>query len=291
MPARTGVLLGLVLTTVPFLLVGQPDAPPVFLNHVTIFLPSPVYGEILQSAFLRNEFSAYSEHSNTAQVEGRGTRTYTGIYLRGKHAYLEIFDAAKMQAPARAGQVAFNLSIDNRDQLPLIQQRMAAAVGAAMQIDTVRNVTRNQKSYDVVARADGTGTWSPGIAVSAVVKAYYPDGITREKQFENMYLPDRLLRDIVGITVTVNATELEGLLQTLRACGYAIHREGEEQIATGPEIAFTFLPEKPNAPRILAVDLALSREKTGVLSYKFAGDSEVEFQGSAARWTFKFPGK
>lgn len=88
--------------------------------------------------------------------------------------------------------------------------------------------------------------------------------------------------------MTVNEAELKDLSQTFRACGYAIRKEGENQIASGPEITFTFLPEKPRAPRVLALDLSLNRENAGVQTYRFADDSELQFQGTSAKWTFRF---
>lgn len=161
-----------------------------------------------------------------------------------------------------------------------------------MRIETTRNpANNNSPTYDTV-RQDTDTVGQPGIAVSAGVKAYYPDGITREQQMQRrkMYLPDRLLHDLTGISVTVNKGELEGLLQIFRASGYAIRKEGEKQIASGPEVTFTLLPEMLHAPRILALDLSLNREKTGTETIPLASDSEIRFHGSSATWTFKFPG-
>jgi hypothetical protein len=82
-------------------------------------------------------------------------------------------------------------------------------------------------------------------------------------QRRKAYMPDRLVHDVTGISVTVNKGELEGLLQIFRASGYAIRKEGEKQTASGPGVTFTLLPEMLHAPRIPAFDLSLNREKTG----------------------------
>src|SRR5271165_7462384 len=117
MPTRTPILLGLVLTVLVLTLGGQQSIPPVFLNHVQMVLPSPVYAEIRQSPFLKNEFSALDQHSNFAQRDGLGAHTYTGIYLFGRHTYLECFEAGTVSRPGesspwQAGVVGFNLAID-----------------------------------------------------------------------------------------------------------------------------------------------------------------------------------
>src|SRR5580692_2304232 len=112
-----------------------------------------------------------------------------------------------------------------------------------MGIETTQNpANNNSPTYDTALR-DTNAFGQPGIAVLALVKAYYPDRITREQQMQRRkaYMPDRLLHDVTGISVTVNKGELEGLLQIFRASGYAIRTEGEKQIASGPEVTFTLL--------------------------------------------------
>src|ERR1700722_9531059 len=139
MRVSTLTFLGLVLVAVGFTLVGQPSLPPVFLNHVTIFIPPATYSSLLESPFLRNEFSGFDEKPNTAQSDALGTWTYTGIFVRGQHAYIELFQGGKVQFPGESvprptGQLGFHMSIDNRNQLPLLRDRAAAEMGAAMQI-------------------------------------------------------------------------------------------------------------------------------------------------------------
>jgi hypothetical protein len=289
MRPRTAIFLGLALAALGLTLGGQPAVPPVFLNHISIVLPSSVYAELRESSFLKNEFSATAERTNTAQNDGVGTYSYTGIYLRGRQTYLECFETAtqRLQSEQKAGDIVFNLSIDNRDQLPLLRDRLAAEMGAPMQIELIRN-SQSQPNYQMVTREGGLKNVRRD-GVTAVVKAYYPDGITRSKRGQASYLPDHLLQDVAGITMTVNQAESRELLQMLSAFGYAIHKDSEKQIASGPEVTFTLLPEKPNTPRILVLDLSLNREKTGEQNYKFGDGSELQFHGNSAKWTFTFP--
>jgi uncharacterized protein DUF5829 len=294
MRVHAPISLGIVLAAAALKL-GSQSIPPVFLNHVTIFVPASVYAQLLQASFLRNEFSGFQEQTLTARSEARGTYNYTGIYLRGQHTYLELFESATVQRPGepearRAGNIGFNMSIDNRDRLPVLRDRVAAEMGMPLQIDTVR-IGGDVPSYDVVTQSPKFAR-QLAIAVTASLKAYYPDGITREEQTQRRktYLPDRLLHDVTGITVTVNPAELEQLLQAFRAYGYTIRKEGEKQIASGPDIRFTLLPEKPHSTRMIALDLSLNREKTGTQKHSFDSDSELQFSGTSARWTFSFPG-
>jgi hypothetical protein len=52
-------------------------APPVYFNHATIFVPSEVYAAMLESGFLRNEFSFFRENTVQTEAELRATRPST----------------------------------------------------------------------------------------------------------------------------------------------------------------------------------------------------------------------
>jgi len=88
MRARIPIFLGLVLIALAWTLCGQQNIPPVFLNHLQMVLPSPVYAEIRQSPFLKNEFSALEEHTNTAGgTRSAPTPTPESICLAGIHTW------------------------------------------------------------------------------------------------------------------------------------------------------------------------------------------------------------
>jgi hypothetical protein len=86
-----------------------------------------------------------------------------------------------------------------------------------------------------------------------------PDGITREKGREGRFLPDRLLQNITGLTLTVNDAERNRLVQEFRAYSYRVNVSGERVTASSPDVTFAFLPSKPRASRILTVDMSLTR--------------------------------
>lgn len=139
------------LTLLGTLTLGAVDPPPpVCLEHVVMRLPATTVAPVRLSGFLRNDFSAFDEH--TVQRDG-GAWSYTGIYLRGQHTYLEIFEPGANgpnQASMAAGNVSFSMWVDVRVQLPAIRDRLISEVGFATQIRTVRN-GQNNPSYDVVA--------------------------------------------------------------------------------------------------------------------------------------------
>jgi Family of unknown function (DUF5829) len=262
--------------------------PPVYFSHATIFLSKAAYAALLHSSFLQNEFSSFEER--TVQREG-GTWGYTGIYLVGQHTYLEFFQAGADPhfGPTVPEQIAFNMWIDNRRQLPIFRDRLATENGPSLRIDTTRN-GENLPAYDSVTPQSGRASdFGPGMRVEAYVKGYYPDGLTRQEQLAGRFRPNRLLRDVTGFTLTVNRAERTRLAQEFRAYGYQIRIDGEKQIAAGPEVRFTLIPAKANAPRSLRIDLSLNRPSAAEQAYRLDEAGELRIRSSAAGWTLESP--
>jgi hypothetical protein len=261
-------------------------APPVYFNHATIFVPSGVYAAMLESGFLRNEFSFFREGTN--QRDG-GASSFTAIYVSGQRTYLEFMKEGSVpDLGSKLGDLYFNMWIDDRSQLPLLRDLLAAERhDSTLMIRTVRN-GQNAPSYDAVDPVGGAKhVLGPGMRVATVLKGYYPDGITREKGREGKFLPDRLLQNITGFTVTVNEAERNRLVQEFRAYSYPVNVSGERVTASSPDITFALLPSKPNASRILTVDMSLARP-AGEQTYRFGRGSELRTQGNSARWTLTF---
>jgi hypothetical protein len=296
------ICLGLSTAAFLLLLGFQPPLPPVYFNHATLFVSPATYAALSQSTFLQNEFSGFNEH--TTQRDG-GKWSYTGIYLYGQHTYLEFMKAGPTLGPGGprdvpAGVASFGMWIDDRNQLPVIRDRLAAQTHAAAAIDT-NKAFRNGKEITWFDSASLRLPFDQSILTGTWVMSVYPDflkqtrpdlkpeedGPTREKTIGRRYLPGRLLQDVTGLTLTVSKAERNGLLQQFRAYGYAIRSERKRQIAIGPQSQFVLLLAQPNAPRTLAIDLSLTHEKDGERTYRFGDASELRFQGDrTATWTF-----
>ncbi len=282
------LVLGLSLGAIPATLFAE-GLPPVYFNHVTIFIPPAAYAALLQSAFLRNEFSGFQEH--TVQRDG-GKWSYTGIYIFGQHTYLEFFKAGEDQprfGTTIAGQVVFNMWIDDRSQLPRFKERLAAEQRATLLIETARDV-QNQPMYDTVVSKGGPASdFGPGMSIDTHLKGYYPDGITREKRLEGRFLAQRQLYDITGFTLTVDESERNRLIKQFRAYSYDIRADGAKQVVSGPGITFTLVAAKSHEPRTLTIDFSMNRTTTSEETYKLDNGGEIRIQGSVGRWAFSFP--
>ena len=281
------LILGLGVAAVAATLLAQ-TLPPVYFNHATIFIPPAAYDALRQSAFLRDQFSAFQER--TVQRDG-GTWSYTGIFISGQHTYLEFFKAGQNShfGDTIAGQIVFNMWVDDRKQLPLFKDRLAAETGANLLIETARN-GQNAPMYDAVVTKEGPASdFGPGMRVDSYIKGYYPDGVTREKRLEKGFVADRQLRDITGFTLTVDDAERNRLIQQFRAYAYDVKADGATQVVSGPEVTFTLVLAKPNTPRMLTIDLSMNRATTAEQTSKFDDGGELRIRGNAGTWVFSFP--
>jgi hypothetical protein len=281
------LLLGIALGVAPATISAQ-ALPPVYFNHVTIFLSPSAYAVLAQSAFLRGEFSGFEEQ--TVQRDA-GKWSYTGIYIFGQHTYFEFLKAGQDQhfGSTVPGQIVFNMWIDDRSQMDHFKDRLAAESGTSLLIDTARNA-QNQPMYDkVVSQGGPANDLGPGMRVDTYIKGYYPDGVTRERRLEGRFLPERQLQDITGFTLTVDERERNRLIQQFRAYSYQINNDSTKQVVSGPGVTFTLVPAKSSAPRTLLIDFSLIRTSKDERVYKFDDGGEIRMQGSTGKWVFAFP--
>lgn len=257
---------------------AQGSVPPVYLNHVVIYVSAETYDALKASPLIRNQFSDSREV--TIHTEG-GSINYTGLYVSGMNTYLEIFATGiselshKVEPP---GRIFFGMWIDHRTQLPAIHERLPM-----VEMGTRRNA-QNQPWYDYMgddpAKTEG---------VNSFVFGFYPDGIVRSVASRiSPYRKDQLLHDIVACTVTVGTAERDTLIRNFRGYGYAIRDEGQHIVANGPEFTLTILPIKPRERRSASIEMTLNQENTGDKSYRM-GDSELRFQGRRATLSLTFP--
>jgi hypothetical protein len=273
-----GVRLLAVTGTIGICAAAQGSVPPVYVNHVVIYVSAETYDALKASPMIRNQFSDSGEA--TIHAEG-GSISYTGLYVSGMNTYLEIFATGvselshKVEPP---GRIFFGMWIDHRTQLPAIHERLPK-----VEMGTRRNA-QNQPWYDYIgddpAKTEG---------VNSFVFGFYPDGIVRSAGRRiSPYRKDQLLHDIVACTVTVGIAERDALIRNFRGYGYAIREEGQNIVAKGPEFTLTILPAEPGERRPASIEMTLNHENTGNKSYRM-GDSELRFQGKKATLSLTFP--
>jgi Family of unknown function (DUF5829) len=286
--------LVLTLTAAAAAWAGEP-LPPVYFNHVTIFLDPAAYKAIATAPIL-TELAGFSE--STAQRDG-GTWGYTGLYVRGQRTYLEFMQAGEGRGAGPAGSLSFGMWVDDRSKLPLVRDSLAKQMHSQPQIAPSTNFVngRDITWFDALSATDPRDR---SVLIRTWIMSLYPeyprqrypdlkpeeDGTTREKRGLRQYVADRYLHDVTRFAFTVNDKEQDELIKEFRAYGYSVRNEGASQIVTGPEIEFVLLPTVGPSARKLAISLSLNRAKTGEQQYRFGDGSELRFFGKGATWYF-----
>jgi hypothetical protein len=119
-------------------------------------------------------------------------------------------------------------------------------------------------------------------------------GATREKQFERVYAPDKLLRSITRIALTVDKAEADQLTGEFAAYGYTIRDAGEKKIAVGPEFELKMIPVSEGAPRKVAISMKLNYAEVAAshIGYPASAITIIELKSAtvpaarSAPWSF-----
>lgn len=269
----------------------------VYLNHFFLTLDAESYKAIQASPFLRDEFAPFEQRTTVRQ-----DTSYTGIYFYGAHTYFEFFEAGSggLGRMAGASGVAFGVEAAGASQR--LKPRLERALGVPV---AFRPITRRAGDRDV----DWfymTAPPPPSPLLQSWVMEYrehflddwFADlkpttrGITRAEILERYVAKigeqdkraQKILQDVVEITIALPDDERRQLLKMCEAFGYRV--TGETR-CEGPGITFTFIAPKAEARGITAVKYSLRHRKSGQARYYF-GKTTLQFNADrTALWTFQ----
>jgi hypothetical protein len=275
---------------------GQP-LPPVYFNHLSMFMDQATLDNLMASPFLNTDFSAFDKI--TMQRDG-GKWSYTGIYLTGRATYLEFLPGTPKGEPPKKEMspldtVALGMWIDRRSQLPMLRDKLAQKSRSHPDIKPQKQFQdgRDLTWFDALVPGFPDGD---SVRADAWIMAVYPDylkqrypdlkpeqdGTDRQKQLARYYSANKLFRAITQVTLTVNQAEQDRLALEFAAYGYVIRNNGAKKIATGPEFELDMIPVPQDSPRKLAISLQLNRAKQGPQIIKIGNTSELRFNGDSA---------
>ena len=96
------------------------------------------------------------------------------------------------------------------------------------------------------SESDVQSTWfmeiAPGYFVARYPGAHVEDPPSREQYFATNFRPDRLLDDVVGVTLALNPPEASVLIEELKVAGWMMHKTEGNAVMTGPDAAITIVP-------------------------------------------------
>ena len=301
MAARTFQLTTAVLATLFIASAGTgqtPMRPEVALNHVYLTLDSATLAAVESSEFLANEFSRYRKETNRT-ADGRA---WTGVYLIGERTYLELFPRGVYGGVGFSGLA---LSVEQPGAIDSVEARLRAKFGASVQRRLVEG-SREGRSFPwfhsvTVDHGRGDSLWQIYNWVSENHPEFYrvvqrdttgpADDISRKRYLRRRYQPERMVREIVGVSLALHPTIGEQLRAELVALGWTVESDTERGSfrALGPEAEILVDPIMPGEPYgIREIRFALNRGLAAAQIHEL-GNSRLEVCATQARWTFGAP--
>jgi hypothetical protein len=275
--------------------------PPIYFNHVYLYMDKPTLDDLIASSFLEKEFSAFQKQ--TTQRDG-GAWSYTGVYCLGQGTYLEFMPGASKDEPPKKGvetlgSVGIGMWIDHLDQLALVRDNAAKHVSGKSEIHEQR-VFQNGHDVHAFDAIEFDYPKVPSVLTQSFVMAIYPipdshpptesadkgKGIARESRYTQFYAPEKLFRGVTRISLTVNSAEGNRLAEQFAAYGYMLRNEGDRKIASGPDFELQLVPAAADTPRKIAIGMKLNRAKEGPQVVKIGSTSELRFDADSAVWYF-----
>ncbi|HWM69255.1 MAG TPA: DUF5829 family protein [Steroidobacteraceae bacterium] len=261
--------------------------PSVYLSHFSVVLDKATYTALRTSAQLESLADCELVHTQ----EGSGD--YTGFYVRGRQTYMEFFGDPVPEGE-HLGHVGLGLTVEQAGGAAIIAAHLRAIFGGKVKI---HSATRPVGGHAVPWY---TATYIDADDDSAMLfgwvsetdpeylAAQHPNSpidhpLSRKQYLAWDFKPDRLLDDVVGLTLALEASELAQLAKELQAIGWTVKREDSGFAAIGPDVKITVVPavKKGGLQRI---DLRLIKQvpKQEIIF----GNAKLIVEGSSGRFTF-----
>jgi hypothetical protein len=261
--------------------------PSVYLSHFSVVLDKATYTALRTSPQVESLADCELVHTQ----EGSGD--YTGFYVRGRQTYMEFF-GDPIPEGEHLGHVGLGLTVERVGGAAIIAAHLRTTFGEKAKI---HSATRPVGGHAVPWY---TATYIDEDDDSAVLfgwvsetdpeylAAQHPNSPMNHPLSRKQYLawdfkPDRLLDNVVGLTLALKASELAQLAKELQAIGWTIKREDAGFAAVGPDVKITAVPaiQKGGLQRI---DLRLMKQvpKQEIIF----GDAKLILEGNSGRFTF-----
>src|SRR5215472_17321968 len=275
-----------------------PDSlPQVFLNHFYVVLDSPTYKAIEEDGFLRKHF-AVNEKRTTTNAE----MTYTGLYFYGTNTYFEFFDIGNSPKDC-VGDSAIAFGVDKPGAIRVLQEKLGPSLEP-----NLKSVTRLYQGKDIPWFFMATSRSLPyESGFSCWVMEYHPEflgnwnlrpggtnrGISRKEvlqRYSEVLKPavEPRLEDVVGLTVAVDASDKNSLIDFCLQLSYEIDRkQNEDEVALhGPDFVLLLIPATKSVRGIREIKMRTRNPLEPGEEHQL-GQSTLKFAGSSAIWSFR----
>ena len=278
--------------------IASPLPLPVSLNHFYVVPDAETYKAISGSEFLKSEF-AVTETRTTVRADS----TYTGFYVYGVNTYFEFLESISDGSIAQgASGVAFG--VDGPGGLKAIAAAMPEEFPGDATIIT-RALNDRAVPWFFMATPKSLPYGDPS-GFSFWLMEYHPSflaewkpqpgspnkGVARREILDRYAVtlggkPDeRLLQDVVGLTVALDEARIERWTALCRAFGFRQEKGKNEIVLEGPDLTLRLVPAQGDWRGVREIQMRLRRPPVKPGEYKL-GTSILALRADAtATWSF-----
>lgn len=274
--------------------------PPVYLNHLLIFVDSVTYRAIAESDFLMQELAPAEERTT---IDEENNASWTGCYYYGVRTYFEFMDPDATTWKPVDG-IAFG--VDEPEAAAVIRDRLARILQTDVRRypRTRRYEGRDISWFDMIEhdRPDDAQMISWLMAYDPeFLRRWEPHlppalgGVRREdilqryrSRVENGDSRNWYFKDITNVSVVLPENDGARLRKELAAFGYIVSGDGNTYTAAGPDISITVNPGDLSHTGIRTFTVSLNHEKKGNREYSFGPQCSLTFGDDlTATWTLQ----
>ena len=236
---------------------------PIYLNHVWLMIDSSTYASVNRSVFLRKSFA----HIRRDSIRAGGGESWNGTYIFGRNTYLEFFNSGQEKSDGLCG---IGFAVEQPGGIDTLFQRIGKLGLTSFEKGSrARQTDAGKIPWFTFLASTSHDT---GSILSIWLMEYtpeymrykYPDiaadkiNITRRFYNHSVYRSDLLLNDIIEIELVLNRSDAHKTISELKAYGFQIGRNGEQDTAKGDGIKIIIYPEQDHKRGIYKIKFSLN---------------------------------
>ncbi len=273
---------------------GAQSAGPsrLLLNHIYFVVDSATYHDIGASPFLPTEFAGQEVRTTLS-----GGLRWSGIYLYGRHTYLEILRPGGLPG-SQDGDVGIGLASEQPGGILSLMQRFGAQ---HFPFDTLTRMTSDSAGaipWFLSWRASGpelpsdrTALWVMEYSAAMARRMKQRDSLpesdrSRDRFIATHQLRDQLMAELVAATIALPVDDIAKVSRTLARAGVEVISGGDGAVIQLEGFTLRLLPAW-DRPGVRKLEFSLNREALANPTYRFGPSSRLRFgPGRVAVWEF-----
>jgi hypothetical protein len=216
---------------------------------------------------------------------------WKAFYVMGRQTVIQILAAGSNPGGRewRVGQSGIGLGYSGAENLAPIERRLRLVFGEKVKS---QGGTATFPGLDIDSDESGfLSTWFmeiiPGYFVARYPLAQLQNRVSHQQYFASSFRPDRLLDDVVGVTLALDLPEGAALIEELKVAGWLMKKDEGKTVMTGPDSAITIVPAKS---RFGLREVQLRLRQPAPPKEVPLGSVELSLKGDSGRMSFSGPG-